>query len=137
MTWEYAASIVRVIDGDTAVFKLVKTFTQEIDFGFYIHDSMTLTKSTELSFRFMGINCPEIHSSDAALKARGLKAKVETERLCSLGPLRLVSFTPDKYGRWLADIYVTPPGKPEIWINKALMDGGFALPYNGEGVKPV
>jgi endonuclease YncB( thermonuclease family) len=137
MTWEYAASIVRVLDGDTAVFRLVKTFTQEVDFGFFIHDSVALSKSTELSFRFFGINCPEIHSSDAALKARGLKAKAEVERLCSLGPLRLVSYKPDKYGRWLADVYVTPSGKKEIHINQALLDGGFALPYNGDGVKPV
>lgn len=137
MSYEYAATVIRVLDGDTAVFRLVKTFTQEIDFGFFIHDSMALTKSTELSFRFFGINCPEIHSTDPALKARGLKAKAEVERLCSLGPLRLLSYKPDKYGRYLADVYVTPPGKPEIWINQELIRQGHALPYNGDGVKPV
>lgn len=137
MTYEYAATIVRVIDGDTAVFRLTKTFTQEVDFGFYIHDSMALTKSTELSFRFFGINCPEIHGVDPVLKERGLKAKAEVERLCSLGPLRFVSYKTDKYGRWLADVYVTPPGEPEIWINQDLIRQGHALPYNGVGPMPV
>ena len=129
MTWEYAASIVRVLDGDTAVFRLVKTFTQEVDFGFFIHDSVALSKSTELSFRFFGINCPEIHSSDAALKARGLKAKAEVERLCSLGPLRLVSYKPDKYGRWLATIYAGAPGSQSV--NQTMIAKGYAVPYDG------
>ena len=137
MTYEYAATVIRVIDGDTAVFHLTKTYTQEIDFGFYIRDSMTLTKSTEMSFRFYGINCPEIRSTDPVLKERGLKAKAEVERLCSLGPLRLVSYKPDKYGRWLADVYVSPPGMPEIWINQDLIRQGHARPYDGTGVMPV
>jgi endonuclease YncB( thermonuclease family) len=137
MSYNYTATVVKVLDGDTAVFHLTKTFTQEIDFGFHIHDTMSLTKSTQLHFRFFGINCPEIHSTDPALKARGLAAKAEVERLCSLGPLRLVSYEMDKYGRWLADIYVTPPGLPEIWINQNLIKQGHALPYNGSGVKPV
>ena len=137
MTWEYAASVVRVIDGDTAVFKLTKTFIQEVDFGFFVKDTMSLTKTAEVTFRFSGINTPEIHGADKKVVKKGKDAKAEVERLCSLGPLRLVSSKPDKYGRWLADIYVTPPGEAEIHINQALLDGGFALPYDGTGVKPV
>lgn len=137
MSYEYAATVVRVLDGDTAHFRLTKTFTHEVDFGFSIRDTMALTKSTELSFRFFGINCPEIHSTDPVLKDRGLKAKAEVERLLALGPIRLVSYRPDKYGRWLADVYVTPPGKPEIWVNQDLIRQGHALPYNGDGAKPV
>lgn len=137
MTWEYEAKVVRVIDGDTAVFLLSRTITQEVDFGFYVKDKMSLTKTAEVTFRFMNINTPELHGVDKSLVKKAQDAKREVERLCSLGPLRLVSYKPDKYGRWLADIYVTPPGKEEVHINQALIDGGFALPWDGRGEKPV
>jgi len=135
--WEYEAKTVRVIDGDTAVFRVTKTFTQEVDFGFFVKDTVSLTKSAEISFRFLGINAAEVRGSDKTRLAQGNAAKAEVVRLLSLGPIRLVSFSPDKYGRWLANVFVKPPGKPEIWVNKALLDGGFALPYAGVGVKPV
>lgn len=137
MTWEYEAKVVRVIDGDTAVFLLSRTVTQEVDFGFYVKDKMSLTKTAEVTFRFMGINTPELHGVDKSLVKKAQDAKGEVERLCSLGPLRLVSYKPDKYGRWLCDIYVTPPGKKELHVNQALIDGGFALPWDGKGEKPV
>lgn len=136
-TWEYEAKLIRVIDGDTAVFQVFKTVSQEVDFGFYVKDIVSLSKSAEVSFRFSGINTPEIRGEDKSVVKKGNAAKAEVERLLSLGPIRLVSHKPDKYGRWLADVYVSPFGEKEIWVNQALIDGGFALPYDGKGEKPV
>lgn len=126
--WEFEATLIRVIDGDTAVFRVEKKFTMEVDFGFYVKDTVTLSKSTELTFRFAGINCPESHGET---KEAGLRASEETLKLLSSGSLRLVSYKPDKYGRWLADVYVKPDRKPEVWVNQALVEGGFAVPYGG------
>jgi len=136
-TWEYEAKLVRVLDGDTAIFTVTKVVSQEVDFGFYVKDVVSLTKTAEVSFRFAGINAPETHDPNPKLAKRGSAAKAEVERLLSLGTIRLVSYKPDKYGRWLADVYVSPFGEKEICVNKALIEGGFALPYDGKGEKPV
>lgn len=136
-TWEYEAKLVRVIDGDTAIFQVFKTVSQEVDFGFYVKDIVSLSKSAEINFRFAGINAAEIRGADKSAVKKGNAAKTEVERLLSLGTIRIVSYKPDKYGRWLADVYVSPFGEKEIWVNQALLEGGFALPYDGSGEKPV
>ena len=57
-------------------------------------------------------------------------------RLLALGTLRIKSYKQEKYGRWLADIYVQPSdGSAEIWVNDTLVKEGFAVPYFGEGPK--
>lgn len=129
--WEYVATLVRVLDGDTAIFRVERTFSMDVDFGFFVKDRMSLTKSAEVTFRFAGIDSPEIHGTDKSQVKAGNAALAETKRLLSLGPIRLVSYKQDKYGRWLADVFVTPPGGEEIWVNKSLLDGKFALPYGG------
>jgi len=121
--YEYSATLSRVVDGDTCYLRLEKEFSFDIDFGFNILDKMTLKKSTVMDFRLYGINTPEMKTPD------GPKAKAELTRLLGLGTLRVVSHKADKYGRWLADIYVKPAGEPELHVNKALVDGGFAVVY--------
>ena len=46
-----------------------------------------------------------------------------------LGKIRVVTSKTDKYGRWLADIYVTDSDGVEFNVNKRLIEGGFAVPY--------
>lgn len=80
----YKAKLVRVLDGDTAVF--------DIDLGFYL--------TTRLPVRLMGINAPELN------QAGGQDAKVHLTMLLSDGEFVLKSYKPrDKYGRYLAVIY--------------------------------
>lgn len=136
-SWEYQATVVRVIDGDTVCLRLFKTFTQEVDFGFFVKDTMSLTKTAEVTFRLANINTPELHGSDKVATKRAKEAKAEVERLCALGMLRVLSYKPDKYGRWLADVFVTPANGKEIHINQALVEKGLALPWDGKGEKPV
>jgi endonuclease YncB( thermonuclease family) len=132
-SWEYAGTVIRVVDGDTVVLRLTKTFVQEIDFGFFVKDSMSLTKSAEISFRLANLNAPE---KTGATKALGESAKKALEELLAQGLIRVVSYKPDKYGRWLADLYVTPVGESEFHVNARLIELGHAVPWNGRGKRP-
>jgi endonuclease YncB( thermonuclease family) len=101
---------------------------------------VTLQKSSDLDFRLAGINTPETHGTAATTggqKAAGLKSAAELTRLLGLGKLRVVTGKPDKYGRWLATIFVTPKKGPEMNVNDEMIKGGFAKPYSGEGPKLV
>lgn len=131
MDYNYDGTCVRVIDGDTVVLRLAKTFTQDVDFGFYVRDTMSLTKTAEVTFRLIGINAPEI---EGAQKPRGLVSKAALEALIVGKALQVVSHKTDKYGRWLADIYL--PGDT-VSVSQKMIAGGFALPWDGNGAKPV
>lgn len=131
MDYTYDGTCVRVIDGDTVVLRLAKTFTLDVDFGFHVKDTMALTKSAEITFRLNGINTPEVVG---ASKTAGLAAKTALEGMIVGKSLRVVSHKPDKYGRWLANVYVQ--GETAS-VNQRMIEGGFALPWDGNGLKPV
>ena len=119
MTYEYDAELVRVIDGDSVVLKVSKTF----DFGFKVKERKTF----EDNFRLYGIDTPELRGS----KAQPEIANAAKDRLAELllqGPLRVVTYKPGKYGRWLIDLYVEI-GDEEIHVNKRLLEEGHAKPY--------
>lgn len=111
--YEYTATLVRVIDGDTVV--LV------VDLGF--------TVSVNVEFRLLGINAPEMKGTT---KVAGLNAKAHLEQLLAQGALSLKSEKApktDKYGRWLADITVTKADGTSFNANQAMVTDGFAVPY--------
>jgi micrococcal nuclease len=109
--YEYKATLIRAVDGDTAILA--------VDLGFHLIATM--------DFRLLGINTPELKGST---RAAGLVAKAELERLCAQGSLRISTEKSDKYGRWLASIDVlAPDGSVLFNVNKSLVDGGFAVPY--------
>lgn len=124
--YEYTATVARVVDGDTVILNLTKDFELAIDFGFYVKDVVKVSKSAQIDFRLLGINTPEMRSP--TLEA-GKAAKSELERLLSLGTIRVLTSRTDKYGRWLADIYVTGADGVEFNVNQKLVEGGFAVPY--------
>jgi endonuclease YncB( thermonuclease family) len=101
-------SVDRIVDGDTLVLS--------IDLGNKI-------KWTD-SFRMNGIDTPE----------RGQPGSVEARtyltELLAHGVSRVETFKPDKYGRWLADVYVSVFGG-ELLVNKELINKGFAVEYFG------
>lgn len=123
----------RVVDGDTVVMTVGKKYDLEVDFGFGVKDRLVFEKRGTFSFRLYGVNTPEVHGE---AKAAGLAAKAELERLLSLGPIVAKTYLGEKYGRILAALEVRPPGAPAIEVSRALVDGGFAKPYYGEGPKP-
>lgn len=107
--YEYKAKVLDVHDGDT--------ITAEIDLGFRV--------TVVIKIRFYGINTPEIVGPT---KDAGLKSKQRVVDLL-LGKEILIKTHKDKqekYGRWLADIYL-PNLLPSI--NQLLINEGLAVPY--------
>jgi endonuclease YncB( thermonuclease family) len=128
--YAYEAEVHRVVDGDTVYFKLAARHVLTVDFGFNIIDTLELNKDAVIEFRLNGIDTPE---KVGASKAKGLESQAELTRLLGLGKIRVISLKGDKYGRYLAEVFVRPEGEAEIHVNQALIDGGFAKPYSGSG----
>ena len=100
--YTYKAYVSEIIDGDT-----VKAV---IDLGFNI--------VTEQKLRLRGLDAPEIESAEGK-EAKEFLAKQLTQPGASV-LIRTVK--PDKYDRYLADLWVD--GK---YINQELIDKGFAM----------
>lgn len=113
--YEYAAEVIRVVDGDTAWLR--------VDLGFTVH--------VDVNFRLLGINAPEIVG---AQRAAGAAAKQHLVDLLAQGTLTIRSEKPlktDKYGRWLADITVTRPDGSSFNANQQMIADGHAVSFPG------
>ena len=110
--YEYAAKLIRIIDGDT--------FVAELDLGFKTHKVETI--------RMAGINTPESRTRDLEEKCHGLAAKKFLGALL-VGAGNLVVTVKDigKFGRALGVVYADG-----LNINFELIDKGYAYPYTGE-----
>jgi len=105
--YEYNASLIRVIDGDTAILR--------VDLGFKMY--------CEMSFRLLGINAPELNSTGGAAAKDHL-----FQLLTALGPtLRIQTTKPDKYGRWLVTF---PRPYDATTVNQQMIEDGQAVAYN-------
>lgn len=113
--YTYDAKLVRAVDGDTVYL--------DVDLGFNVRVVM--------DFRLLGINTPE---TVGPTKTAGIAAKAELERLLGLGALTIQTTKADKYGRWLARIWVQH-GEESVCVNDSLVQGGFATAYFGKGPK--
>lgn len=98
----------RVIDGDTV--------TLSVDMG----NKVTWTDN----FRLSGIDTPERGQPGHA------DAGTFLTQLLKDGISRIETFKPDKFGRWLVEIYVLISGG-ELLVNQELINKGFAKPYFG------
>lgn len=115
------ARIIGVYDGDT-ITVLTKLDKNE--------------KFREYSVRILGVDTPEIRTTDPLHKQAGLAVR---DRLCELlpvGSMVMIDFFPeDKYGRLLGNVYVVRRG---LWYNKRgtniadwLINHQLGLPYDG------
>jgi endonuclease YncB( thermonuclease family) len=125
----YNADLVRVVDGDTARLRLWRPFRAEWDFGFYIKEEINSVRSIEMNCRLFGINTPETRGVSKEEKARGDAATAELARLLGLGAIRARTSKPDKYGRWLVELWVVDEAGVSTNVNASLVEGGFAIPY--------
>lgn len=109
--YEYQASLIGVVDGDT--------IDVWVDLGFSIRIQQRL--------RLDGINTAEMRADDPGERARAQAAKA---RLAALLPPEFVVRTRkdkrEKFGRILAEIVVG-----ERSINRVLVEEGLAQPYDG------
>lgn len=105
----YSAQPIQVIDGDT--------FTTTIDLGFKV--------ITHQKLRLRGIDAPELVTED------GVKAKKFLEETFRKGQITLRALRPDKYGRYLADVFVTSSKNEQIYVNQEIIAQGFASVMEG------
>ena len=103
----YDAKITKIIDGDT--------IDAQIDLGFHMQ--------ANLRFRLAGIDTPELRIKDQYADA--LKAKQYIENMILGARCVIESSKGDKYGRWLATVYL-PDGSS---VNEKLLQEGLAKPY--------
>lgn len=120
--YEYTAEVVRVIDGDTVEL--------DVDLGFNIRARET--------FRLAGINAPELRKtkpgeepSSGEKAMLGLSAMLLTQQddVTGFCPVRILTGKRDKYGRWLATIFVGDAF--DVNVNETMIERGFAVPYDG------
>lgn len=103
--YEYTATILRVVDGDTV--------HADVDLGCDIHMNMTI--------RLFGINAPEMKTPEgrAAEAFLGTLIPEGTEIL-----LVTHKDKKEKYGRYLGDIFLNSE-----YINKRMIQEGHAVSY--------
>ena len=106
----YRASVSKVVDGDT--------FDATVDLGFYVF--------TVVRFRLYGLDTMEINDKDPAKRALAMQAKLFLIDKVLNKYVTLQTYKTDKYGRWLAEVYL--PDVPTS-INSQLLAEGLAVPY--------
>ena len=110
--YEYSATLVKIVDGDTV--------DVLIDLGF------NTTKKERV--RLLGIDTPESATKDLAEKKLGIEAKEYiTQWFAKNTPFRLQTTKDDKYGRILG-VFTGLDGKT---LNSRLVDEGYAWAYDG------
>tara|TARA_R100001591_G_scaffold117182_1_gene135997 strand:+ start:67 stop:471 length:405 start_codon:yes stop_codon:yes gene_type:complete len=116
--YEYNATIIRVVDGDTV--------DVDIDLGFDVW-----VRSQRI--RLFGIDTPECRTRNKAEKAHGLLAKEYVQNALRLGEVyALRTREKGKYGRYLGEIKVG-----RTTINKLLIKELLAVPYAGQSKKDI
>jgi len=114
--FEYSANVVSVYDGDT--------FHADLDLGFDIWHR-------NADFRMYGINAPELTASDPVVKAAAFAAR-DALRVLILGkPVTIQSIKDrtEKYGRYLAIVFVRQADGTLLNVNDYMVQNNFAVPY--------
>ena len=107
----YNAFVTNVVDGDT--------IDADVDLGFTVWVS--------IRFRLYGLDTMETNDKDPIKREQALKAKqFVIDRLLNQN-VTLRSHKTDKYGRWLADIYLTNDMTKSV--NTILLEEGLAKKY--------
>ena len=109
----YAATLLRVVDGDTLVVEL------EVSPGVFI----------EQKLRLRGLDCPELKTSAGKAAKRFVDALVGRTTAVVINTSK-----PDKYDRYLADVFLTTEAAAtgsgqagEIFLNNHLLENGQAV----------
>ena len=107
--YKYNAKITKVVDGDTV--------DAEVDLGFNV--------KMNLRFRLANINTAELKSKDQAEAHRAQDAKRFVIDKALGASVLIESEKDDKYGRWLAKIYLSDGSQ----LNSLLIENNLAVPY--------
>ncbi len=110
----YSATLRRVVDGDTLVIALA------VSPGVFI----------EQKLRLRGLDCPEMSTPEGRAAKRFVDAL-----LAKTIAIVISTSKPDKYDRYLADVFLQPasgprgqlPAAEEVFLNNALLANGYAV----------
>lgn len=109
MMYQYAATVVRAVDGDTV--------DLDVALGFRI--------SNRDRFRLTGINAPERGQLGWAEATAALATMIPAGSVVAIQTHHPTTRDPkDKYGRWLATVFFNGAD-----INQAMVDQGHAVEY--------
>jgi micrococcal nuclease len=116
----YQGEIAHWVDGDTVDVDLYIF----LDFGFHWYE----TKQTKQRIRLMGINTPEKGQSNykEATAFMESHAPVGMEVLVQTYKMPTSYASEEKYGRYLADVFVQ-----DLNLNKTILASGLAVAYFG------
>lgn len=106
--YKYDAELVRVIDGDTVRLR--------VDVGFRMR--------FEDNFRLLGINAPEMGTEAGHVACRELM-----NSLIIGGKYRIETTKPDKYGRWLVQLWRGDGQTVNDWMLKNKLAVPFMVPH--------
>jgi len=109
--YEYNIAITSVYDGDT--------ITGDLDLGFY-------TTLRQQKFRLIYIDTEEIKNKDEILKSKAIEARDFLRNLVEGKACKIKCHGKDKYGRWLAELFIEGYDKS---ANQILLDEGLAKHY--------
>jgi len=100
-------TVVRVVDGDTV----------------YVRAG-----SRSFDVRLLGIDTPETVDPHRPVGCYGPEASAYTKHLLTARRVRLVYDRErrDRYGRWLAYVYLLRDGRPALFVNALLVRAGYA-----------
>lgn len=129
----YKATVARIHDGDTITVDIVlakrRLKPRDLDLGFNVHDRGTAIVLAGQSVRLKGCNAAEL-ATDA-----GRQALAYLQTILHVGDtVTLVSHGWDKYGGRIDGEVTLADGRD---LTRAMINSGFALPWDGKGVKPV
>jgi micrococcal nuclease len=101
------ATVTRVVDGDTV----------------YVRAG-----SRTFDVRLLGIDTPETVDPHRPVGCFGPEASAYTKHLLEAGRVRLEYDRErrDRYGRWLAYLYLLREGRPPLFVNGRLVAAGYA-----------
>lgn len=116
--YEYRARMLKVVDGDT--------IDLDVDLGLRVH--------VHERIRLLGINAPELHSSNADEREAAKKASDFLRSLTANGDLTVKTQkdSQEKYGRYLGTLF----DSTGLNINEELIKAGHATAYDGTGPMP-
>lgn len=104
--YTYRAKVIRVIDGDTI----------------WMSIQLAPRYSVREKLRLRGLDCPELTTT------AGRAARVATEMLLKhAAAIRITTTKPDKWDRYLSDVFITLPSGEEIFLNNYLLENGHAI----------
>jgi len=113
--YEYAARVLKVVDGDTV--------HAELDLGIDVHITLKL--------RLAGINAPEMRTPEGPAARQHLMDLLGWPHAGDVGgtavTVQTIKDTQEKYGRYLAIIRV---GTRPVSVNDQMVQDGFAVAYS-------